>query len=65
MLMEYAARRRWPDVFGEMRRAEHGNAVNLTSVKQFAGDQARFDRLAEPSVVRDEQVCARKLERLL
>jgi hypothetical protein len=50
-------------LIAEMRWAEDGNATDLASVKQFAGDEASFNRFADAHIVRDEQPNRLHLER--
>ena len=38
-----------------MRRAEHGERIDLAAVHQFAQDQAGLDGLADADIVGDEQ----------
>ena len=47
----------------EVRRAEHGEAVDLAAVEQLAGDERGLDGLADADVVGDEQAHRVELER--
>lgn len=38
----------------QVRRAEHGQARDLASIHQLAGDQPGFDRLADTNIVCDQ-----------
>ena len=42
-------------LLGEVRRAEHGEPLDLAAVEQLAGDQQRLDRLADADVVGDQE----------
>ena len=50
-------------LLGEVRRAEHGEALDLAAVEQLAGDQRGLDRLADADVVGDQQPHRVELER--
>ena len=47
-------------LFGQVGRAQHGDAADLAAIKQLAGDEARLDGLADADVVGDEH--AHRLE---
>ena len=47
----------------QVRRAEHGEAVDLAAVEQLAGDERGLDGLADADVVGDEQAHRVQLER--
>ena len=49
-------------LFGQMRRAEHSDSVNLAAVEQFARDETRLDGLADADVVGDEHAHRIELE---
>ena len=51
-------------LFQHRRRCRDDDGVRLPAKEQLAGDEARFDGLAEPGVVGDEEVDARQPERL-
>ena len=38
----------------QVRRAEHGKALDLAAIEQLAGDQQRFDGLADANVISDQ-----------
>jgi len=42
-------------LFGQLRRAEHGDAFDLAAVEQLAGDEAGLNGLADADIVGDEQ----------
>lgn len=42
-------------LFGQMRRTEHGRAVDLPTVEEIARDESRLDGLADPHVVGDQK----------
>ena len=50
-------------LLGQVRRAEHGQALDLAAVQQLAGDQAGFDGLADAHIVGDQQADRVELER--
>lgn len=50
-------------LLAEMRRADHGAALDLAAVEQFAHDEPRLDRLADPDIVGDQESHHRLLER--
>ncbi len=54
----------FPDpLLDQVRRAEHGKALDLAAVEQLAGDQQRLDGLADADVVGDQQAHRVELER--
>ena len=50
-------------LFDDRGRRGHDDGLRLFAKEEFPGDQARFDRLAKPRVVGDEQVDAGEAER--
>ena len=50
-------------LLGEVRRAEHGEALSVAAVEQLASDQRGLDGLADPDVVGDQQPHGLELER--
>ena len=50
-------------LLGQVRRAEHGHPSDLAAVEQFAGDDGRFDGLADADIVGDQQAHGVELER--
>ena len=50
-------------LLAQVRRAEHGQALDLATVEQLAGDQRAFDGLADTDVVGDQQAHGVLLQR--
>src|ERR1017187_8054906 len=50
-------------LLGQVRRAQHGQTADLAAIQQFAGDDRRFDGLADANVVGDQETHRIKLER--